>query len=454
MIGIIDLFFSLLFSSVAGSIFLITWLFARKVLDKWGHIQLSYRLLKLILLIWVPPLCYLAIIGRQYNWDGSISGFLLSPSSRIEHMLTLVFPVWMLGVIAGFLYFLFWRFFFYWRHRDYVEGDQDIEPLLNDCKKRVGIRKRITIRQCYTQDAPVTYGVFRTVILLPMGILSKRELEMVLIHELIHVKRNDFLIKRLAFVVLLLQWMSPLAWWLFVLIEKWSEYSCDYEACEILGKPKEYFQMILEMAMKESTRREFLTSLFGDKHQVLERVEKMNSYRKIKKRGKIAVFFLTGVAMLAGGMTAFAASDSIEKGYNIIWDALTTKQEEIMQLPEYIEYVETETDPQIKIEVGESSATSAAEPRSIYWSVDNKVLMQTLPFCVSEGESITVLVLISPTDKEVKVGIITPENTKRYVKGTKGIVYGFELDVSDEYQVFVENTSGTTVQVAGVYTVN
>ena len=322
MIGIIDLFFSLLFSSVAGSIFLLTWLLFRKVLDKWGHIRLSYRLLKLILLFWIPPLCYLAIIRWQYNWDGSIRGVLRSPSPRIAHVLTLAFPVWAVGVAAGLLYYLFWGISFYKGHRDYVEGDRYIEPLLDDCKKRVGIQKRITIRQCYTQEAPVTYGVFRTVILLPVGILSKRELEMVLIHELIHVKRNDFLVKRLAFIVLVLQWMNPLAWWLFIVIEKWSEYSCDYEACEILGKPREYFQMILGMAMRESPRKGILTSLFEDRHQVLKRVEMMDSYRKIRKRGKIAVFLLAGATMLVGSMTALAASDGIVKGYNIIWKAL------------------------------------------------------------------------------------------------------------------------------------
>ncbi len=454
MNGIIDLFFALLFSSVAGSIFLLTWLLTRKTLDKWGYVQLSYRLLKLILLIWVPPLCYMAVLGRLTDGDGSIKGTLLLPSPQIAHVLTLVFPVWALGVAAGFLYYLFWNFSFYKRLRDYVEGSRDMVSLLNDCKKKVGVRRRIAVRQCYDQDAPMTYGVFRTIILLPMDVPSKEELEMVFIHELIHVKRNDFLIKRLAFAVLLLQWMNPLAWRWFILIEKWSEYSCDYEACEILGKQKEYFQMILEMAMKEAPRKGILISLFENKHQVLERVEKMNSYRKIKKRGKIAIFLIACMAMLAGSMTVLAASDGIVRGYNIIWDALAPKQEEIMQIPEYIEYVETEVDPQIKIEIGEVSAVSIEGNSFISWSVDNNVLKQTESFPASKGGSIEVYVSISPADKEVKVGIITPEGMERYIKGTGSIYHKFELDVSGEYQVFVENISGTTVQADGLYTVN
>lgn len=454
MNGIISIFFALLFSGVAGSIFLVIWYLVRKVLDQWGHILLSYRFLKLILLIWVPPLIYLAIIRWLSDGDGSIRSALLSPSPRIEHILALGLPVWMLGVIAGSLYFLLWRFFFYWRHRDYVRGNSEIVSMLNDCKKKVQVHKRIIIRQCYTQEAPMTYGVFRPVILLPMDICSKSELEMVLIHELIHVKRKDFLVKRLAFVILLLQWMNPLAWWLFVMVEKWSEFSCDYETCEILGKPREYFQTILKMAMKESPKKGLLISLFENKHQVLERVKKMDSYHKTKRGGKIAVFILAAIAMLAGSITSLAASEGIVTGYDIIYQNMVTKQEEIIQPREYIEYVETEVNPQIRVEMGDISTIPPEGTALISWSVGNIVSRRTYPFSASEGRSIVVSVFIDPADQEVNVGIITPEGVERYAKGTYHIRCEFELDVSGEYQVFVENTSGITVQVDGFYTSN
>ena len=157
--------------------------------------------------------------------------------------------------------------------------------------------------------------------------------------------------------------------------------------------------------------------------------------------------------MFSGSMTALAASDGIAKGYTVIWCALDPEQEEVMELPEYIEYVETETDPQIKIKEGEVSVTSTEGLSLISWSVDSKTLMQTLPFSASKGGSIVVAVSVRPADKEVKVGIIMPDGSRRYVQVAGGIYYEFELDVSGEYQVFVENTSGVTVQVDGYYTV-
>lgn len=452
--GSLAFFFALLFSSAAGSVFLFFWYLIRMVLDRWGQVRLSFCLLKLTLLAWLPPFFYFVILSRIIYEDGSVRGYLLSPSSRIERVLGLGLFVWMLGVIAGLLYFFCWKLSFPWKERDYVEENQNFNSLLNDCKKKTGLRKKVITRQCYGLDSPMVYGIFRPVVLLPVNIGQGRKAEIVLVHELVHVRQRDLLVKRLAYLILLLHWMNPLAWEQFRLIQKWGEFSCDCEACEIFGKPKEYFQTILEMAMKEPFKRQFQASLFENKHQVLERVKKMDSYRKAKKKGRAAVLLLVGVAMLAGGMTSLAAGEGIVNGYDRVYQAMAIEQEEVMHLPEYIEYIETAVNPRIKVETDNTSSISEEGVSRISWSVENMVSKQTLPFSASEGGSILVSVSISPSDREVKVGIVTPKGVKRYVKGTEAITYKFKLDASGEYRVFAENTSGITVQVDGFYVAN
>ena len=133
---------------------------------------------------------------------------------------------------------------------------------------------------------------------------------------------------------------------------------------------------------------------------------------------------------------------------------MVIEQEEVMHLPEYIEYIETVVNPRIKVETNTSTISEKGVTSSISWSVENMVSKQTLTFSASEGGSILVSVSISPSDQEVKVGIVTPKGVKRYVKGTEAITYKFKLDASGEYRVFAENTSGITVQVDGFYVAN
>jgi hypothetical protein len=62
---------------------------------------------------------------------------------------------------------------------------------------------------------PLTSGVLRPVILLPAGAERWTELrwQVVLRHELVHVRQRDVLFQRIAELVCVLYWFNPLAWW-------------------------------------------------------------------------------------------------------------------------------------------------------------------------------------------------------------------------------------------------
>lgn len=100
---------------------------------------------------------------------------------------------------------------------------------------------RISPRLAIAEQAvmPKVVGLLRPTILLPASALvgmPADELEMVLAHELAHVRRHDMwvnLFQRLAEVVL---FFNPAVWYLSRQISCQREYCCDEMACEILGK--------------------------------------------------------------------------------------------------------------------------------------------------------------------------------------------------------------------------
>ena len=79
-------------------------------------------------------------------------------------------------------------------------------------------------------DGPVVWGVWRPVIVLPEGLaetLSIGELEAVMMHELIHVKRRDNLLGNLRMLVCCLFWFHPLVWLLDRKLADERELICD-----------------------------------------------------------------------------------------------------------------------------------------------------------------------------------------------------------------------------------
>lgn len=75
-------------------------------------------------------------------------------------------------------------------------------------------------------QTPFVLGFIRPKIYIPTGVAQK-ELEYILKHEQVHIKRKDYIIKPIAFMAVTLHWFNPLIWLCYFLMSKDMEMSCD-----------------------------------------------------------------------------------------------------------------------------------------------------------------------------------------------------------------------------------
>jgi beta-lactamase regulating signal transducer with metallopeptidase domain len=88
----------------------------------------------------------------------------------------------------------------------------------------------VPIRFAARHPAPAVSGVFRPHILLPVGIdhlLDQREFRAVLLHEVVHARRRDNLIRLVYEVSLCALWFHPLTWLSGARMALYRELSCD-----------------------------------------------------------------------------------------------------------------------------------------------------------------------------------------------------------------------------------
>ena len=97
-------------------------------------------------------------------------------------------------------------------------------------KRRSFLAHGIPVKFAATRQAPAVDGVLNPYISLPRDIdrlLSKNELNAVLIHELTHAKRHDNLIRLIHEVGLCLLWFHPFVWITGSRLALYRELSCD-----------------------------------------------------------------------------------------------------------------------------------------------------------------------------------------------------------------------------------
>lgn len=116
-----------------------------------------------------------------------------------------------------------------------------------------GMRRQVDVLLHDNVEVPFTSGFLRPVVFLPSDASrwSELELQHVLVHELEHIKRGDWLVQVLARTVCAFYWFQPLVWiaWRQICLE--AERACD-DAVVIRNERTAYAEQLVNLAKRLS----------------------------------------------------------------------------------------------------------------------------------------------------------------------------------------------------------
>ncbi len=240
---------------------------------------------------------------------------------------------------------------------------------LVNLQKQYGVKRHVTLYQGKDGDPAMTFGVCRPVIICGREIGS-REAELMVRHELVHIRRLDALWKILMQFATFLHWCNPMVWVLYFELDRVCELSCDETAME--DRPEEeinaYLRLLIEeMQTKEEAKRPSLQwkAGFGDNKRKIR--ERMDNLIMQKRGNRFLVGTLAAALIFANSLTVFAYEDTFnvymqeETSEEVIEDTLQkdiyqfipegTGEEEILDF-DLMEVVEIRYDRQFTDEEG------------------------------------------------------------------------------------------------------
>lgn len=106
---------------------------------------------------------------------------------------------------------------------------------------RLKITQTVRLVQSNLIKTPMVVGWLKPVILIPATVflqMSPRELETILAHELLHIRRLDNLVNCLQSFAEILFFYHPCGWWISAVIRREREFACDRAVLEILDSER------------------------------------------------------------------------------------------------------------------------------------------------------------------------------------------------------------------------
>ncbi|RKH34126.1 M56 family metallopeptidase [Corallococcus sicarius] len=146
-----------------------------------------------------------------------------------EHLPWLVLA-WGMGVAASSLRLL--KGWMLLRHQvhEAVHASWEWQERMEKMARRLGLTRPVRLLVSSKLEVPSTLGWLKPVVLVPTATLTGlavRELELVLAHELAHIRRHDFAVNVVQTLVETLLFYHPAVWWMSQVIRVERENCCD-----------------------------------------------------------------------------------------------------------------------------------------------------------------------------------------------------------------------------------
>ena len=137
-------------------------------------------------------------------------------------------------------------------------AERTLETVVSELARRLRLSRPVRVLESALIRVPTVVGWLWPAILLPVGFatgLSPHQVRAILLHELAHIRRYDYLVNLLQTLAETLLFYHPAVWWVSARVRAERENCCDDAALAAGGEPVSYAESLLALAQRAADDR-------------------------------------------------------------------------------------------------------------------------------------------------------------------------------------------------------
>ncbi|WAC40424.1 M56 family metallopeptidase [Pedobacter sp. SL55] len=149
--------------------------------------------------------------------------------------------------------------------------------------QKLGITKKVQFFLSEKVNVPLAVGFLKPVVLFPVALVAQldmKQVEAILIHELSHIRRNDYILNLIKTGIETLLFFNPFVWLTtrFIHIER--EHACDDLVVKFTNSPITYAHALLKLELiKDKTQPAFSLAATGKNQHLYQRIKRITDMK-------------------------------------------------------------------------------------------------------------------------------------------------------------------------------
>jgi bla regulator protein BlaR1 len=171
---------------------------------------------------------------------------------------------------------------------------QEWNILFESLTKKLKITKHVSFHLSSHVNVPLVIGFFKPVVLFPVALVAQMEMkhiEAILIHELSHIRRNDYLFNLIRTVIETILFFNPFVWLTGKFIDIEREHACDDLVVDLTSTPLTYAHALLQLELlADKSSPVFALAATGKNQHLYQRIKRITAMKTTYMNSKQKLF--------------------------------------------------------------------------------------------------------------------------------------------------------------------